>query len=82
MSLDNASDDQVAFVADRVDVEEAARLLWRTEHALAADALVEVQSSGQPPSALPRRGGWMPRSSSRGPPACRGRRSVVRQAAA
>lgn len=42
-----APDIDVAYVAEREDVEEAVLGLWRSEHAFAHDALVEVETAAE-----------------------------------
>jgi hypothetical protein len=39
-----ASNDEVAYVCERADVEEAVIDLWRSEHAFSQDALAEVEA--------------------------------------
>ena len=39
-----ASDDEVASVAERIDVEEAVLAVWRHEHVVGAEALAEIET--------------------------------------
>lgn len=42
-----AEDDDVPYVADRPEVENAARELWRSEHAFAVDAIAELEAASE-----------------------------------
>ncbi len=42
-----APDEEVAHVTDREDIEDAARDLWRSEHAFSVDALAEVSAAAE-----------------------------------
>lgn len=42
-----AEDGDVPYVGERPDVEEAARELWRSEHAFAVDAIAELEAAAE-----------------------------------
>lgn len=50
-----AVDEDVAYVSDRPDVEQAVMDLWRSEHAFSMDALAEVEAASEAAAAARRR---------------------------